>query len=119
MKNYVVLEGIMANEIREKYSEKNTPIASFSIATQLSEKYTSYVPCVAYGDLALKIFNYKKGDAISIEAQLKSGKYVNKEGKNVYTLDVVCTSIGGEIEVEPTIEGIKKGYAYIEEEIPF
>lgn len=50
-------------------------ILANNIEKQNNQKLNSYIPCVAWGDIASKMCNLKVGDKISITGQLHSREY--------------------------------------------
>lgn len=57
------------------------------------EQYTDFIKCVAFGRTAeFAEKHLHKGIKILINAHLSTGSYTNREGKKVYTTDVVVDS---------------------------
>ena len=81
-------------EIIEK--ENDNCIAKFTLA--VARKYkrdeADYISCVAFGKVAEIIKKYVgKGRQVCVAGRIQTGKYTNKDGKNVYTADVVIEDI--------------------------
>lgn len=98
--NTVVLLGRLTKDIELRYTQKdNKAVASFNIAVQRDYKdaegnYTAdFVPCVAYGTTAENLGKYfSKGQRIAVTGKLNTGSYTDKEGKKVYTWNVIVNS---------------------------
>ena len=57
------------------------------------EQTADFISCVAFGKSAEFAEKYlAQGTKIVIEGHLQSGSYTNKDGNNVYTLDVIIES---------------------------
>lgn len=58
------------------------------------KKKTNFINVIAFGKTAENCEKFTgKGLRIAVEGKLQSGSYDNKEGKKVYTLDVVAERI--------------------------
>lgn len=55
---------------------------------------TDFIPCIAFGRMAEILTEVSKTkEKIVVDGRLQSGSYTDKEGKMVYTLDVVVEKI--------------------------
>lgn len=96
--NRVILVGrlIKDPEIR---TTGETTIAKFTLAVDRKvkkgeEKKADFIGCVCFGAQATFVENYfHKGDGMNLEGRIQTGSYQNREGKTVYTTDVVVESI--------------------------
>lgn len=71
-----------------------TSLTKFSIAVarQFKKDETDFINCQAWGKTGEIIQQYiKKGDAIAITGNIRTGSY-DKDGKKVYTTDIVVES---------------------------
>ena len=113
-------------------------VARFSLAVtrRYKKDEADFINCVCFGKLA-EIFQkfVKKGDKICVAGRIQAGSYNNREGKKVYTTDIVvedldmCGSKAAEApkpqepaDPEPPKEvsdGFMKLPPGIEEEMPF
>lgn len=94
--NKVMLIGRMADEPTQK-TEK---FVTFTIMTKRkhikegSKDIYDFIHCAAIGkvgDFVMKYFH--KGKGIALEGRIQTGSYVNKDGKKVYTTDVIADEI--------------------------
>lgn len=72
-----------------------TTVGKFGIAVNREYKRdeADFINCVAFGKTAETIAQYlKKGSLINFMGRIQTGKYVNADGKNVNTFDVIIDS---------------------------
>ena len=94
--NSVHVMGRIVRDLEPKYLQTGTCLLNFSIAVDRPKKKgeakaeSDFISCIAWNKSAEIIGNYfKKGDRILIEGRIQTGSYENKDGKKVYTTDVV------------------------------
>ena len=87
--NSVNLMGRLTKDVDFKAGEMS--VARITLAVDRKKKDEADFPtCVAFGKTAEFINKYfGKGSKIAIQGELRTGSYTNKEGKKVYTTDVV------------------------------
>ena len=97
--NKCILKGIITKDIELRHTQSGVAVATFVVATKRNYKnqngdYESdFIRCVAYRETAEFIDkNFKKGNGILIEGQIKTGSYENN-GKKVFTTDVMVEHI--------------------------
>lgn len=96
--NKVVLMGRLSRDPETRYAG-DTAIARFNIAVDRRYKkeggQTADFPnCVAFGKTAEFVNKYfKKGMKIALEGRLQTGHYTDKDGKEVYTTDVIAEAV--------------------------
>ena len=90
--NQVALLGRLARDPEIK-ATANTTIANFTLAVDRpysKEKEADFIRCVAFGKTAELIDQYcGKGRQIGITGRIQTGSYEDKNGKKVFTTDVV------------------------------
>lgn len=95
--NKVILIGRLTKDPDVRYSQGNEPIAvaRYSLAVnrrfkKQGEQEADFINCVAFGKAAEFVEKFlKKGMQISIAGRIQTGSYTDKNGKKVYTTDVV------------------------------
>lgn len=95
--NRVVLMGRLTREPEIRYSqgEKATAVARYTLAVTRSYKRegepdADFINCVAFGRIAELAEKYlKKGSRIIVEGRIQTGSYTDKNGRKVYTTDVI------------------------------
>ena len=120
------------------YKEINgTTVAKFTIAINdcvKGEETTNYIPVTAFGKIADNCFKYlSKGRQVAVVGKVQTGSYENKEGKKVYTTDIIANNvdfIGGrekteapanntQEQTEPAQTTIGGGFHTLDADIPF
>lgn len=98
--NRVCLIGRLTRDVELRYSSGETPIAiaRWSVAVDRGRKdqqqAADFINCLAFGrtaEFAEKWF--RKGLRIGLEGRIQTGSYTNKEGRKVYTTDVVADKL--------------------------
>lgn len=90
--NRVIELGRMTADPEVRHGE-NT-VARFTVAVDRYKDGTDFINCVAFGKTAEFAEKYcKKGKKYLIDGRIQTGSYTNKEGKKVYTTDVVAEHI--------------------------
>ena len=87
----------MTKEKRQEAERNNLPTADF-------------IGCIAFGKAAETLSNYVgKGNQLGVEGHIQTGSYENKEGRRIYTTDVIIDGFtfidsrnrnGGDSEVQ-------------------
>lgn len=99
--NTVILLGRLSRDPEMRYAQgdQGTAIASFSLAVDRRYKKegqptADFINCKAFGKTAEIIGKYcTKGKQIALTGEIQTGSYTNKEGKKVYTTDVLVTTV--------------------------
>lgn len=95
--NKVILIGRLTKDPDVRYSQANPPVAvaRYSLAVnrrfkKQGEQEADFINCVAFGKAAEFVEKFlKKGMQISIVGRIQTGSYTDKDGKKIYTTDVV------------------------------
>ena len=99
--NKVILLGRLGADPEVRYTQDQTPVASFNIATAINYKNksgekvdkTSWHRCVAWRKTGEVIGQYfKKGNQIYIEGSLESRSYEDKSGEKKFITEVVVNN---------------------------
>lgn len=95
--NKAILIGRLTRDPDVRYSQSAEPIAvaRYTLAVDRKtkkegEQTADFISCVAFGrngEFAEKYF--KQGTKIAIVGRIQTGSYTNREGRKVYTTDVV------------------------------
>lgn len=93
--NKVVLLGRMVKDPELRFTPgSGTAVSRFTVAVnrQFKKDETDFISCVAFGKTAETISQYfVKGQQIAVAGRIQTGSY-DKDGKKVYTTDVVVES---------------------------
>ena len=93
--NKVMLMGRLTKDpdVRYTQGEKSTCVARYTLAVdrRTKEKETDFINIVAFGKAGEFAEKYlKKGTKILVSGRIQTGSYTDKEGKKIYTTDVVA-----------------------------
>lgn len=93
--NKVQLIGRLTKDVEVRYSQGDTQmaIARFTVAVDRRGKNNEadFISCVAFGKTGEFIEKYfAKGNRIGICGHIQTGSYTDKDGKKVYTTDVIA-----------------------------
>ena len=94
--NSVVLIGRLTKDVDIRYSNSQTAVGRFSLAVDRhdKDKNCDFINCIAFGKSAENLEKYvKKGNKAAISGRIQTGSYTNKDGKTVYTTDVVAERV--------------------------
>jgi single-strand DNA-binding protein len=96
--NKVLLIGRVVRDAEVRYTQGAEPmaIARYTLAVdrrKKDENSADFISCVAFGKSAEFAEKYlHKGIKIAVEGRIQTGSYTNKDGKKIYTTDVVVES---------------------------
>lgn len=109
--NNVVLTGRLTRDPEVRYSQvSQIPMARFTIAVDRAHKKgeqeeSDFISCIAWDKTADFVGKYvKKGQKIALTGRIQTGSYTDRDGKKVYTTDVVAERVefaGPKPEVKP------------------
>ena len=93
--NKAQLVGRLTKDVEVRYSQGDSQmaIARFTVAVDRRGKNNEadFISCVAFGKTAEFVEKYfSKGNRIGICGHIQTGSYTDKDGKKVYTTDVVA-----------------------------
>lgn len=96
--NLVVLIGNLSKDPEVKYSQNQMAIAKFTLAINRyvkdGDNQADFIRVTAFGKQGELVEQYlKKGNKVAIEGSIKTGSYEDKDGKTVYTTDVIVNRI--------------------------
>lgn len=94
--NKVILIGNLTKAVEIRYTQTGIAIANFTLAIKRDngKDETDFISCIAYNKTAELVSKYlDKGSKISIEGRIQTGSYENKEGKKIYTTDVIVDKV--------------------------
>jgi single-strand DNA-binding protein len=134
--NKVILIGAVGRDPEVRYSQSGKAIANLSIATSQKRKDkqtgeyvedTQWHRLKFFDKLAEIVGEYvKKGSTIYVEGQIKYGKFTNKDGMEISTVDIVCDEMTilsrakdqkDQSAEKPKTQG--SGFDDMEDDIPF
>lgn len=97
--NKAILMGRLTKDPDVRYQgANNMAVARYTLAVNRKYKrdgdpQADFIQCVAFGKIAEFAERYfKKGNQILVEGRIQTGSYDGKDGKKVYTTDVIVES---------------------------
>ena len=95
--NKTILSGRLTKDPETRYTQAAEPMAvsRYTLAVDRpgkkdGQQNADFISCVAFGKNGQFAEKYlKKGTKIIVEGHIQTGSFTNKEGKKVYTTDVV------------------------------
>ena len=127
--NSVSLVGRLTRDPEVRYKDEMA-IARFTLAVARppmrgKEATSDFPSCVAFGKTAETIEKYvSKGRLIGVTGRIQTGSYTDKDGRKVYTTDVVAEHIEF-LEKKPVENPVESGespipgFEELKENIPF
>ena len=129
--NNVVLIGRLTKDPELAYGGQNSDIAvcRFTLAVDrpTQDKATDFIRIVVFRKQAENAKQYlAKGRQCAVEGRIQTGSYKDREGKTVYTTDVVANRVefltkpnsGGHQE-EQGSESVTDAFIGVDEDLPF
>ena len=126
--NNVILIGRLANDPELNYTPSQTAMCKFTLAVDRAKKTedqtADFIRITVWSAQAENCNRYlHKGSQCAVQGRIQTGSYKNREGKAVYTTDVVADRVKfldskpaqGRTQNEPTYEG----YSTATDPIPF
>lgn len=138
--NSVVLIGRLTKDPEVRYTggQNNMAVATFSVAIdrpvkQGQEKKADFPRVTAFGRQAENCEKFlAKGRLVGVQGRIQTGSYTNKDGRTVYTTDVVADRVeflewgnkndsGGAQQPAgaPEPPAAPEGFSYSDDDIPF
>lgn len=96
--NNVTIRGRLCADPEIRYSNGGNPLAISNVNIAVNRKKkddgADFIPVTAFGKVAELFEKYlHKGSDVIVIGHINTGNYTNKEGKKVYTWNVVADSI--------------------------
>lgn len=123
--NYVLIKGTIQKDPVVRVASTGMHWASWTtVVTSDNGKGKSYINCKAFGAIAEELDRIgKAGMYVTVEGKISTGSYTAKDGRKVYTTDVVADHIDYSQGVEPdSIDrqaSVPTGFSELQEDFPF
>ena len=96
--NNVTPIGRTTREVELRYTTSQTAVARFSLAVERpvkdGEKKADFPNIIVFGKQAENCEKYlAKGRKVAVQGRLQTGSYEDKDGKRVYTTDVIAERV--------------------------
>ena len=129
--NNVVLIGRLTKDPELAYGGQNSDIAvcRFTLAVDrpTQDKAADFIRIVVFRKQAENAKQYlSKGRQCAVEGRIQTGSYKDREGKTVYTTDVVANRVefltkpnSGGYQEEQRSESVTDAFIEVDEDLPF
>lgn len=127
--NTVSLVGRLTRDPEVRYTSTQMAVARFSIAIDRpakegGEKQTDFPNIVVFGKQAENCERYlAKGRKVAINGRIQTGSYPDKEGRKVYTTDVVANYVefldSASQQAKPEQGEQVEGFKQADDDMPF
>ena len=125
--NKVEIIGRLTKDPEVRYTASTQmAVANFTVAVDDGfgeKKRTNFIPVVVFGKTAESCEKFTgKGLRIAVEGKIQTGSYEDKEGRKVYTTDVVADRVEfiDYANQQNTVKAeVPDGFAAIDEVVPF
>lgn len=88
--NLVVLIGRLTKDPETRASADGKTICRYTLAVDRRGEGCDFIPCVCFGKTADFAAKYLfKGMKIAVRGRIQTGNYTDKDGKKVFTTDVI------------------------------
>lgn len=97
--NKVILIGRLTKDPVTSYTQDGKGVTRFTLAVDRrfrkeGNQEADFITCVAFGRQSEFLDKYlKQGIKIAVTGRIQTGSYTNREGKKVYTTDVVAEEL--------------------------
>ena len=94
--NTVNLVGRITNDVEVQKTQSGVSVTKFTLAVnrKFKKDEADFIRCVAWRNQADFLGNYiKKGALLGITGRIETGSYDDKDGKRVYTTEVVVDDV--------------------------
>ncbi len=99
MLNHVTIAGRLTSDVEVRKTSNGLSFIRFTLAcnrrfSQGENKQADFIQCIAWRQTADFVGRYaRKGSLIGVEGRIQTGSYDDKDGKKVYTTEVVCDNV--------------------------
>ena len=99
--NRAIITGRITKDPELKKTSSGLSVTRFTVAVQRRKSSNQqedpgadFVSCIAWRGTADYIAQYcKKGAMVAVEGRIQTGSYEDRDGKKVYTTDIVCDNV--------------------------
>lgn len=132
--NNVSLIGRLTRDPEVRYTDKQMAVAAFTLAVNRplvsgKEQKADFIRIKCFGKIAELVEKYlSKGRQVGIQGRIQTGSYEDKDGKTVYTTDVIADKIeflgssgGSKTDQNDSLtqEAASHGFAALDDDVPF
>lgn len=121
--NKVVIAGRMARDVNLKSGDVS--VARFTVAvdrpkTKEGKEGADFISCVSFGRQADFIAKYfVKAKPIIVEGHIQTGSYEDKDGRKVFTTDVIAERVEFMLTDHTSAAAPDDGFKELTDDVPF
>ena len=101
MLNHIVIMGRLTRDPELRYTQTQTPVASFSVAVDRdytpkdgSERQTDFIDCVAWRSTAEFVSKYfQKGSMVAVSGRLQLRDWTDRDGNKRRSAEIVADNV--------------------------
>ena len=101
MLNHIVIMGRLTRDPELRYTQSNTPVASFTLAVdrdfssrETGERQTDFIDCVAWRSTAEFVSKYfQKGSMAAVSGRLQIRDWTDREGGKRRSAEIVADNV--------------------------
>lgn len=115
MLNKTIIIGRLTRDLELRKTQAGKSVLNFSVAVnrQYNRDESDFINCIAWEQTADFMSTYLgKGALISVEGRIQTGSYEGKDGKKVYTQDVVAERVQALESKSQRSEGMQNNNTY-------
>ena len=122
--NKAIITGRLCRNVELKESGE-TKFTRLTVAvnrpkTKDGKEEADFISCIAFGKQAEFVAKYfTKGKPITLEGHIQTGSYEDREGKKVYTTDVIVERVEFALKDGAGAAAEEDGFKALDEEVPF
>lgn len=93
--NYVKISGTLSKDPTIRYTAAGLCWAQWTTVVEAEgKKGRAYIPCKAFGEVAQELEKVGKAEIfVTIEGRIATGSYTAKDGRKVFTVDVIAEKV--------------------------
>jgi len=92
--NLVIITGNLASDPEKSATGSGMVVARFTLAVNGTRKDADFIHVTAFDKQADLVMQYlSKGRKAGVEGRIQTGSYTNKDGRKVFTTDVIANRV--------------------------
>lgn len=123
--NNVILIGRLTNDVEFGYTPNQNAMCKFTLAVNRVKEGADFIRIIVWNKQAENCNKYlSKGRQVAVHGRIQTGSYKGKDGKTVYTTDVIADNVeflgSGEKTTEKPVENSTyDSFNAVDDYVPF
>lgn len=123
--NSVLLTGRLTKDVELSYTPIQTAKATFTLAVERrrrrdTEQAADFIRITAWGSLAENCNRYLvQGQKAEIRGRIQTGSYKDRDGKTVYTTDIIADEVGFGEKPKPKNDYPQTSFNAVDDGLPY